>query len=79
LISDYVTPRQLELLALAANGLTPLQTADRLSIKKKSVWESLQVARKRSGMNSNEQLIARLVLEGSFVIDDKGDFVVKSS
>jgi DNA-binding CsgD family transcriptional regulator len=79
LISDYVTPRQLELLALAANGLTPLQTADRLRIKKKSVWESLQVARKRSGMNSNEQLIARLVLEGSFVIDDKGDFVVKSS
>jgi DNA-binding CsgD family transcriptional regulator len=78
LISDYVTPRQLELLALAANGLTPLQTADLLKIKKKSVWESLQVARKRSGMTSNEQLIARLVLEGSFVIDDKGDFVVKS-
>jgi DNA-binding CsgD family transcriptional regulator len=79
LISDYVTPRQLEFLALKANGLSSDEIAEKFKLQPRAIWRSTQRARARAGLKSTEQLIARLVLEGSIVINDDGDFITKAS
>jgi DNA-binding CsgD family transcriptional regulator len=57
-----ITTRQREIIALAAQGLSNKQIADRLTMSVRSVQSHLFRASQRLGVNSREQLIA--ILQG---------------
>lgn len=63
---------------MKASGLSSEEIAERENIQVRAVWRSMRIARVRAGMNSTEQVVARLVLEGSIVINDNGEFIPKS-
>jgi DNA-binding CsgD family transcriptional regulator len=57
-----ITTRQREIIALAAQGLSNIQIADRLTMSVRSVQSHIFRASQRVGVNSREQLIA--ILQG---------------
>jgi DNA-binding CsgD family transcriptional regulator len=63
---------------MKASGLSSEEIAQQEKIQVRAVWRSMRHARLRAGLNSTEQIIARLVLEGSIVINDNGEFTPKS-
>jgi DNA-binding CsgD family transcriptional regulator len=59
--APLLTPRQTDVVRLAALGLTAKETARRLGISKNTVDEHLRDARRRLGAATKSQLIARAV------------------
>jgi DNA-binding CsgD family transcriptional regulator len=59
-----LTPRQTEVVRLAAVGMSAQATAHKLGISKNTVNEYLEAARKRAGVTSKSQLVAWAVAVG---------------
>jgi DNA-binding CsgD family transcriptional regulator len=59
--APLLTPRQTDVVRLAALGLTAKETARRLGISKNTVDEHLRDARRRLGAATKSQLIAQAV------------------
>jgi DNA-binding CsgD family transcriptional regulator len=62
--SDTLSRRQLEVVQLAAAGLTAKQTAIRLGLSRHTVNEYLQTAKRRAGASTKAELVAWAVASG---------------
>ena len=63
-----LTPRQVEVAQLAADGLTARQSAQRLGLSVRTVEAYLAAARKRVGAASTSELIAKTAAAGIFKV-----------
>jgi DNA-binding CsgD family transcriptional regulator len=67
-----LTPRQLELLALVASGLTIEEAAEKAFMAPRSAYNTLSLARTRSGCKTVTQLAVRAIIKGWLQSDDEG-------
>jgi DNA-binding CsgD family transcriptional regulator len=65
--SSRLSPRQVDVVRLAATGLAAKQIAVRLGISSHTVYEYLQVARQRVGVSTQAELIAWAVTSGNML------------
>ncbi|AOW89892.1 helix-turn-helix transcriptional regulator [Streptomyces olivaceus] len=63
-VAHALTPRQTEVVRLAALGLTAKETARRLGISKTTVDEHLTEARRRVGASTKSHLVGLAVAAG---------------
>ncbi|CAL9619014.1 LuxR C-terminal-related transcriptional regulator [Streptomyces sp. enrichment culture] len=63
-VTHALTPRQTEVVRLAALGLTAKETARRLGISKTTVDEHLTEARRRVGASTKSHLVGLAVAAG---------------
>ncbi|MDQ0585630.1 response regulator transcription factor [Streptomyces rishiriensis] len=63
-VTNALTPRQTEVVRLAALGLTAKETARRLGISKTTVDEHLTEARRRVGASTKSHLVGLAVAAG---------------
>lgn len=66
-ITTYLTPRQAQVLRLAANGLTDKQIATRLAISVRTVQDRFTELRRRTGTRTRGELLAYAVAAGLVV------------
>lgn len=71
-----LTPRQLEILALAGNGMRAPQIAEKLFLSKRTVNHTLQDARERLVAKTNAQAVARAVVTEQLILGSDGDLRV---
>jgi DNA-binding CsgD family transcriptional regulator len=63
-----LTPRQLQVIELLANGLNLAEAAYRLGIARCTAKQHVENARERMGGLTRQQLILRLALEGAICV-----------
>lgn len=71
-----LTPRQLEILTLAGNGMRAPQIAEKLFLSPRTVNHTLQDARERLVAKTNAQAVARAVVTEQLILGSDGDLRV---
>jgi DNA-binding CsgD family transcriptional regulator len=75
-MSEEVTPRQRELLAIYGNGFTLHEIADKIHLSYHTVRNTLDEAKERIGAKSLPHAVAIAIRDGIIVFDSNGDTVV---
>lgn len=69
-IKEPLTPRQMEFLSMAANGMTAQEIADAEFVSISTVNNALEQARQRAGARNTTHLVALCIAAGMIVYSD---------